>query len=258
MISFKQYREESKGKLDSLETCFGKHSIGKASLVSEDIIPTKKTSYEKYAPKDNDLIHNKIASGNAHDEDEEDAITDYSDDSRPLNSMLHMHDKGHDISGRKNAAYHDNVEKLDKILSRHQTTEDMTVFTGLKSTPARHFKSEGDKPEKTTRVHLPAYTSTSSQLRSAHPFAEPTMHYKDERHGVEYDENDEARHVLKIHVPKGTNAMSIKKYSFCPEEDEVLLHRGHDIEIHHKPERLDRNTYIWHAKIVGHNPKKVK
>lgn len=78
------------------------------------------------------------------------------------------------------------------------------------------------------------------------------MHPKDERHGIEYPDSGEVRHIIKIHVPKGTNAMSLKEHSFVPEEKEVLLHRGHNLEIHHKPEKLDKDTYLWHAKITGH------
>jgi hypothetical protein len=48
--------------------------------------------------------------------------------------------------------------------------------------------------------------------------------------------------------------MSLKKHSFVPVEHEVLLHRGHHIEIDGKPTHTDGNTYVWNAKVVGHHP----
>jgi hypothetical protein len=46
-----------------------------------------------------------------------------------------------------------------------------------------------------------------------------------------------------------------------PKEKEVLLQRGHDLEIHHEPTIVNHpkygTIYVWHAKIVGHNPTKL-
>jgi ADP-ribosyltransferase exoenzyme len=138
------------------------------------------------------------------------------------------------------------------MLDRQKTMEDMHVYTGIKYSPAKHFKKVGGKLPESTIARLPAFTSTSSSIKSARCFSEDTMHPNDERHGIEYPDSGEVRHDIKIHVPKGSKAASLRDHSFCPAEKEVLLHRGHDIEIHNKPEKLDHNTYLWSAKIVGH------
>jgi hypothetical protein len=71
----------------------------------------------------------------------------------------------------------------------------------------------------------------------------------------------EENHVLKIHLPKGTQAGSIKHLSNYKKENEVLLNRGHDLEIHHEPTVIDHpkkgKVHIWHAKVVDHNPQKL-
>ena len=64
---------------------------------------------------------------------------------------------------------------------------------------------------------------------------------------------------MRIDVPKGTQAGSMSGNTYYPKEKEVLLQRGHDLEIHHKPTIINHPKHgivnVWHAKIVGHNPK---
>ena len=270
--TFKEYREEKKTKPEVMETSFGSHSESKNVMETSfgsHSQPKVKPLQEKLAsnpgdapaykahelsPNGHDHIHENVAP--LHDDKisamEKEAVHDYSDESTPINSMLHRHAKGHDISTKNTDAYRDTTKYLDHALNRQKTTEDMHVFTGIKYSPAKHFKKVAGKVPETTKVNLPAFTSTSSSIKSARPFSEATMHPNDERHGITYPDSGDVRHIIKIHVPKGSKAASLKAHSFCPEEKEVLLHRGHDIEIHHQPEHLDQNTYLWHAKIVGH------
>ena len=283
MKTLKQYREEknkpetmetsfgshSQPKTETMETSFGSHSEpkDKKEKLSEDYKslfdkPTtlsgkpKPTLYDKHIPSatEDAHIHEKVA---PFDKDkmsgmERESVDDYTDESRSVNSMLHRHSKGHDISTSNSTAYRKTVKHLDNLLGRRKTTEDMHVYTGIKYSPAKHFKKVDGKVPESKVVNLPAFTSTSSSVKCARPFSSETMHPNDERHGITYPESGEVRHILKIHVPKGSSAMSLKAASFCPEEKEVVLHRGHDIEIHHKPEQLDKDTYLWHAKVVGH------
>jgi hypothetical protein len=251
--TFKQYRLEKHS--NSMEISFGQHSLPK----KEDKRESMETSFgqhskknltedvDRISEKDHEHIHNKVVPIGKLSKHELDAVKDYSDDSTPINSMLHRHDKGYDISHRVDA--HETSKHLDSALNKHKTTEDLHVYTGIKYSPSKHFK----RCDKVESVHLPAYTSTSSSFHSAREFSDEAMHPNDENHGVHHEAGS-ARHVLKIHVPKGTHAMSLMKHSFVPKEREVLLHRGHNLEIHHTPEAVGNNTYLWHAKIVSHKP----
>lgn len=276
MKTFKEYREDKKNVPETMITTFGSHSLQKnkketmSTTFGSHSLPKDKPIQEKVrqnpgdgaaykvhelSPEEHVHIHSTVAplpkdkiSGK-----EKEAVSDYSDESRPINSMLHRHSSGHDITTKNTSSYRDTAKYLDHMLDRQKTTEDMHVYTGIKHSPAKHFKKVDGKIPESKVVNLPAFTSTSSSIKSARGFAEPTMHPNDERHGIEYPESGEVRHILKIHVPKGSKATSLQSHSFCPEEKEILLHRGHDIEIHHKPEKLDPNTYLWHGKIVGHH-----
>lgn len=278
--TFKEFREKKKNKPENMETVFGSHSVPKSARNNMETKfgkhsePKKTVSEEKMfsadrgllqdqatvkphliTPEQNDHIHNKVApsSRDKMSHNEHEAITDYSDESRPLNSLLHNHSNGHDITGINKTQYKKTIGHLDNLLGRQSTTEDMHVYTGLKGSPTKHFKKVGGKVPDKALVNLPAFTSTSTSIKSARGFAENTSHPNDDRHGIQYpDDEHGAKHILKIHVPKGSHAMSIKGASFAPEENEILMHRGHQVEIHGTPEHLSSNTYLWHAKVVGH------
>lgn len=138
--------------------------------------------------------------------------------------------------------------------------EDTHVYTGLKDSPAKHFTGEGS-----AKVHLPAYTSTSTQYRIAKNFTsgKPISKEHLEKHSPinsDYKKNTKrstADHVLKIHLPKGTKAGSVKHFATFEKENEILLHRGHNIEIHPHPTIDKDGTHVWHARIISHTPDKV-
>jgi hypothetical protein len=227
-------------KLDSMETQFGSHSQEKLNENDE---------------RESDHIHEKIAPISELTLDQKTAVKQYSDDSRPLNGFLHQHHKGVEFNSSKDKV-RERIKHLGEALDAHKTTEDMHVYTGVPHSPAKHFKTSGSKVNATATVHLPAFTSTSSKLKCAKTFSEDTVHPKDDLHGIDHTDFG-ARHVLKIHVPKGSYAMSLKKHSFCPEEHEVLLHRGHNLEIDKNPEHLGSGHYMWHARVVSHTPAEI-
>lgn len=265
MKSFKEYRKKNKDKPEPMETSFGKHSQPKKPESMETSFgkhsEKKEHLQEKISPdsiprlsdEEHTHLHENIAPIGKLTVDQKEAVKDYSDESRSVNGMMRRHDKGMDINTKNTEAYRTTVKHLDAALDKHKTKEDMHVYTGINYSPSKHFKKiDGKIPEKTT-VKLPAYTSTSSSFHAAREFSDRTMHPNDERHGIEHEQYGEARHVLKINLPKGSHAMSLMKRSFCPAEKEILLHRGHHIEIDSKPTHTDDNTYIWNAKVVHHH-----
>jgi hypothetical protein len=58
-------------------------------------------------------------------------------------------------------------------------------------------------------------------------------------------------------LPAGLPAASVKKISEFPEENEILLPRGIDIEINPSPTVLRDGDYVWHAKVLSHSPVQI-
>lgn len=276
MKTFAEYRESKKKEAEetkkrrkrpSEETDFGQHSIERQSTKkkrklseetsfgehSEHRISEAKIEHQNEVERDkdeHDYIHKIVAPIKTLKHHEKEEVIDYTDHSTPINHTLIHYHNGHSI----NQKIKPQIETLTKTIGRHSTTEDNHVYTGVKRSPARHFEEGQQKVE----VHHPAFISSSTSFELAKGFSESKSHEHNERHGVHLDQNGQARHVLKIHMPKGTQAMSVKKHTFNPGEHEVLLNRGHDLEIHHKPTlHIDKNGdkyHVWHAKIVGHSP----
>jgi hypothetical protein len=143
---------------------------------------------------------------------------------------------------------------LSKFLDRASTTKDDHVYTGLKVDPSKGFKKEGEKTS--TVFHHPAFISSSTSFHSTKSFrrkvSTSTQHKALNSDAPTPAEREkEAAHVLKIHVPKGSKATSVKPYSSYKHEQEVLLHHNHLIEVHHRPTIMDDGTHVWHGRIVG-------
>lgn len=137
------------------------------------------------------------------------------------------------------------ANEASKVLDKHNTSKNFTVFSGLGQEHAEKFKNKNEP----LRVHHPAMMSTSTDFEQATKFTGGPP------------KSGEEHHVLRIEMPKGTKAASVKNISKFKKENEVLLGRGHDLEIHHEPSIVNHpkhgKIYIWHAKIIGHNPEKL-
>jgi hypothetical protein len=269
MKTFKEYRTEvsiKKNPKKSMETFMGEHSIPKKEKKksmetsmgehSKKIVPIEEAKVEHppieetYSDKEKtDHAHQKAAPMKKLDVVEKDAVSLYTDSSTGLNGALHHFHNGHNF----NESYMRHAKTLTDVLDKNKTKEDTIVYTGVKKSPAALFDNDGTKH---ASVHLPAFTSTSTSFGTARGFSEPAKHKHDINHGVSTD-GTEHRHVLQLHVPKGTSAASVKSHSFLPREHEILLNRGHDISIDPSPtHHIDSNgghTYVWHARVVGNS-----
>ena len=128
--------------------------------------------------------------------EEVEAVLQYtrSDDYADLNSYLR--------TGQTGNEYFDTETRLLKsAIAKTQTTEDITVWRGVKSLSLRN----GNKAEE--RAPVTAFTSTSTSRAIAEKFAG----------------NGEDAVIYKITLPKGTNAIDAMGISRKPEEDEILL-----------------------------------
>jgi len=137
--------------------------------------------------------------------------------------------------------------ELTKVVAKHKTPHDFSLFTGISQGHADSLKLKGRKEP--SKFHHPGFISTSTDYNQALNFTGGAP------------KSGEEHHVIRLEVPKGTQGGSIRHVSSYKKENEVLLNRGHDLEIHHEPTIIDHpkggKVHIWHAKVVGHNPQKL-
>jgi hypothetical protein len=216
--------------------------------------------------------------------DSKEAVKEYTSDSTDINRSLFNHHKTgqhpkdyDDYVGKHRQMFvpsgniyhvHDHIKRLDDVMNNHKIAKDTHVFTGVSRPPMEHFKGKTNKPVK---VHFPAYTSTSTNFDVTPNFsknAKSADEHKPLNTDAKKPKNGQTKHILKIHVPKGTPGGSVRhlspyqepeNHSF--EENEILLHRGLDMEIHHQPTLVNHPEHghltVWHARVVGHNPAKL-
>jgi hypothetical protein len=188
----------------------------------------------------------------------------YTTDSSDLNSMLHAHhnddfDKFENLANSGNGLLQ-HVRGLDKELDHAKTTQDMSVYTGIRRSPFPHFENGA----KHAYLHMPAYTSTSPSFHIAASFArsfpaygEHTPKAAQEQHGLNIPEDHAVHHVLKLNMPAGSKAASVRGFSVHGDESEILLHRGYDIKMHPKPTVVTSGKHthlIWNADLLDHDP----
>jgi hypothetical protein len=258
--SFGQHSKEK--KIPAVETSFGSHSVPKNVSEDKESSPEVSETPSAYKPffrtgAEHAHIHSKVAPFNLDKVSNEGlaSVVDYTDDSYAVNSgLFHHYKEGIPVASDTK----EQIDHLTKTLNDHKTTEPTHVFTGTKFSPSQHFSPvKGAVPE-TATVHLPAFTSTSTSINKAIPFGHDVKHANDANHGVAHDGiYGKAKHILKIELPKGTSAASVREHAMLPSEQEILLNRGHTIEIHKDPVKLDSGTYLWNAKIKAHNPEKL-
>jgi ADP-ribose pyrophosphatase YjhB (NUDIX family) len=209
-------------------------------------------------------------------------LQDYSEESRELNNYLHKYYRKHiaDTKTKPNKQYQARSDTLDSVFKNVKLTRNIKVYTGIPESPGRIWEKYRADVTKPVRVHLPAYTSTTTNLQIAYNGFALTdyTNYNDHRprnvvkgnlelysmgvvsQGVKkvYD----GFQILHITVPTGYPAMSMVSVSrYGDDEEEILLPRGLDIEIEPNPyikTTPGRPIVIWFAKVVGHNPVVIK
>ena len=272
MESFKSFiiEQEITDDLPIFHTVFGKHSkendnvlstvYGKHSIKPE--WPMQTEAANPTTSRDQIGAHSKQAEKDIHDsnklkDDRDRSLMYHSLESYQTNSILHSHATG-------NKAYSQQVTNIDKIMSKARIRKDTHVFTGIKYSPEKFFKKK-DRGE-TATTHLPAYTSTTTDFNQAVKFGFKLPHDMNKHPAANSDapafadgKMRSAHHVLKLHVPAGTPGGSIRHLAEYQDENEVLLHRGLNVEIHphptitHHPEH--GHVVVWHGRVVGHDPK---
>jgi hypothetical protein len=293
--SHSQPTKPTKPTKNSNQAVFGSHSQTKSKentkFHSEPILSSAIHKEEKSPPTTADEqihAHYEHEEYPIHDankvKDAKEAVSEYTYDSTDINRSLFNHHKTgqhpkdyDDYVGKHRQMFvpsgniyhaHDHIKRLDDVMNNHKIAKDTHVFTGLSRPPMEHFKGKTNKPVK---VHFPAYTSTSTNFDVTPNFsknAKSADEHKPLNTDAKRPKNGKTKHILKIHVPKGTPGGSVRHLSrYQDEEDhsmaenEILLHRGMDMEIHHQPTLVNHPYHghltVWHARVVGHNPAKL-
>jgi len=161
--------------------------------------------------------------------------------SKTINDILHKHYRGQAKINPKSAEGK-HIKKIDKILAKFILNKTAKVYTGIPVSVQHAYEKYKADRSKPIRLHLPAYTSTSTSLSQAMIFAR------------------ESNNILMIELPVGTPAVSVKKISAYDYEKEVLLPRGMEIIVKPTPNVVEKNgkkVYVWQAKALGHSPIQV-
>jgi len=159
--------------------------------------------------------------------------------SRTVNDFLHRHYRGEtEVDPKSPVAKF--IKKMDKVLKRFNLSKPAKVYTGVPVSVEHAYKKYKADRSKPIRLHLPAYTSTSTSFLQ----------------GISFSVG-RGNNLLMIELPAGTPAVSLKKISNHTYENEVLLPRGIDIEVQPTPEIVEKyggKIYVWQAKALGHSP----
>ena len=271
MKSFKAYANT---KLHAIETVFGHHSQPEPMYAMKTVFghhsqskPIKEAVFKKDVNwydhvTEKDIHDDHDATPNT--KDEKNALLHYSHGSRDINEFLHRSYRGEKTPATlsKNKKL---IKHLDKLLDHSTIKYDTHVYTGLPESPHIAWEKTGTSPKKPVKAILPAFTSTSTNYDIAKNFAKfhrnPDYVTHKPRNSDAPNESkygNKGNHILKLELPEGTHAASIRSHSNYDEENEVLLHRGHQIEIDPRPSVDQHRNYVWHGRIIGHSPHEIE
>lgn len=127
------------------------------------------------------------------------------------------------------------LDHLDDAIKQNKLNKSLTTYSGISFDP-RHIMDERHV------LHLPAYTSSSTERRFANMYAFPI--------------NSKNKHILKITHPKGSTGLYIgDNEDLSPfYQREHLSPRNMKLSINPEPEIINptkqggKILHIWHAK----------
>lgn len=183
--------------------------------------------------------HNDFSAGHRK------AIKKYTEESSALNRSLLTHYVAGTHPGDKIGEH--SIPHLDEAVKHHRLNHDLHVYSGVGFHPGRKAAMD---PE--NKIHLPAYTSTSINKKTAVVFSKPLSEHGDAR----------ANHVLHIHLKKGQKGLYVGEHSAVGNEHEYLLPRNTTLKVHPVPTILPRGSHfsnmepvhVWHAHVVPNEP----
>jgi len=202
------------------------------------------------------------------------AVSSYVRGSKPFNDFLHKHYTGTvqqpGDTDNQNKGYNNNQELagtqglidtihlIDDLLKINKLKNDYVLYTGLKTSPAILWDDMNVPTDKPIKIHLPAYTSTSTNFSSSRHHAEKNHvdYTKHTPRNIDSPKTIKAAYpqILRINAPAGTSGTTTRYASgLQSDENEIVLPRGLNIEIDPHPTVFKGST-VWHAKILNHAP----
>ena len=236
-------------RFPSLFGCFGSHSD--ESLTEEIQSSHSYVMDDRYHSDEayEDHIHE---THKLHD-DLNDSVSKYTRKSYFVNSMLHHHynDKIHDRD------HVDHAKEIEQSLNKNVSKEHFHVYTGLPHSPFKNVSTVAGNH----MVHMPAFTSTTTNFRKALIFSQRDDTTKHDAAVHSGRVEPMASHVLKIHVHPGTSIASVRHIAHYSKENEMLLNRGYDMRIDPVPTKVhhesDMPLYVWNAYPVARRPRNI-
>lgn len=169
------------------------------------------------------------------------AVNRYTEHSRQLNHhLLEQYKAG--VEPGDTFQKH-NITHLDDVLNDRPLRHDLHVYSGVEFHPGEEAAKD---PER--KLHLPAYTSTSTNKSVAFGFTK----------GHADKDGNMHNHVLHIHLKPGQKGNYFGERAALGNEYEFLLPRNTTLKIHPEPSVLPEGahhanphpTFIWHAHVV--------
>jgi hypothetical protein len=160
----------------------------------------------------------------------------------------------HAGTDKRHAGTDKQVNSLNNTLKIHKTPHDMTVYSNSKMDPREKKNAEGV-------VHHPAFMSTTIEKGFAKDWENTTRRERQPNGVIPRD-----KHVLAIHVPKGSHGAYVDHLSELPGQSEFILPKAanlkyHSTESHVNPEhkelwngdKIENHTHYHHMTLLGHN-----
>ena len=247
------------GEYPSIETKLGEET-------HPDLVKYDK-NFQKQLHRDLDVGQGKGKKTDIdYDSDEKDwsdltHVQDYTGGSVDTNDYLHRHYRKQ-AKAKELTTHQAKIQALDRILANHKLPQQIVVYTGLRQSPAEAWETYKADVTKPIRLHLPAYTSTTTKLKVAliHAGEGEIAQVSRARHkprNKDAPADEWGTQILMMTLPAGLPAASVKKISEFPSENEILLPRGIDIEINPSPTVLKDGDYVWHARVLSHSPVQI-
>lgn len=193
-----------------------------------------------------------------HDLKPHDLLRNYSEHSYKINDQLFDH-YVHGIEPSDK----DHIETLDELIDV-PAKYNFTVYSGIKWNPEDYWEKLSVAVDHEITMHLPAFTSTSSDINIAFKFSR-FLNGISEQRKIQFsskpiqrayflDEDTDYLHVLKIQIPAGVKLGSLLSQSKHKNEKEIVVKRGVNIIIHPEVELIrdeDGNfVFVWDAEIA--------
>lgn len=148
------------------------------------------------------------------------------------------------------------TDNIKSVLLPETKINNLKLYTGVKVSPAATAGVEWNSTRPVKILHLPAFTSTSTNFDVAEQFTEPDMesvHHESDHHGVI---EPGATHILQLNFPNTIHHAASMMDHGVGHEEEVLLGPNHRFELHPRPTKIDRShgpVYVWKATSIGVN-----